>query len=65
VTLNFTLPGRKEPIEVDGVVRWARDLGEADLETPPGMGIEFGELSEEAERAISMFIRRKGSLFAL
>ncbi len=64
VSMFFTLPGSDEPIETLGrVVR----LSEGDAEEPPGMGIEFDDLTAEARIRIDALIRalRSGKAPAL
>jgi uncharacterized protein (TIGR02266 family) len=55
VLMGFGLPTSKRPIEALGVVRWVRLPQEARFE-PPGMGIRFVSLSEEAAHAIKRFL---------
>ena len=55
---TFTLDDRPEPIEMRGVVRWVREP-EAVSEMPPGIGIEFEDLTPEHLRRIQAFIERR------
>ena len=42
ITLQFRLPDRKEPFEVDGKVAWTNASDNpSDLQRPPGMAIQF------------------------
>jgi len=56
VALQFELPGNDEPIEVVGIVVRTSDGTQPD--DPPGMGIEFGDLNEEARHQINQLIRQ-------
>ena len=54
VTLQFRIPGSKEPIAVMGhVVRTT----EGDREEPPGMGIEFENLDAQSRELINQLVR--------
>ena len=54
VSMYFDLPGSEEPIQTLGrVVR----ISSGDSEDPPGMGIEFDELTPEARARIDALIR--------
>ncbi len=54
VSMHFNLPGSEEPIQTLGrVVR----ISTGGTEGPPGMGIEFDELSPEARSHIDRLIR--------
>ena len=55
VSLQFTLPGIEDPLEVAGTVV---HLTGGDLNEPPGMGIEFEELGGEARQRINGIVRR-------
>ena len=55
VELQFKIPGSVEPIQVTGfVVR----LSEGDDENPPGMGIEFENLDDQARKYINELVRK-------
>jgi uncharacterized protein (TIGR02266 family) len=54
VQLQFKLPGREDPLRVSARVAWVSD-GKA--ESPPGMGVEFQDLSEETREAINDIVR--------
>lgn len=62
LNLNFTLPDG-HLISVDGVVRWVREYNETTPDTPPGMGIQFEDLSPEDKEAIEMFIEQRPAMF--
>jgi type IV pilus assembly protein PilZ len=54
VNLQFQIPGRDDPIRVDGtVVR----VSAGDAEEPVGMGIEFGSLDIETRLMIDDLVR--------
>jgi type IV pilus assembly protein PilZ len=54
IQLQFRLPGLAEPVQVQGTVAWISD-GKDD--SPPGMGIEFGQLSDETRELINNVVR--------
>ncbi len=55
VELQFKIPGSVEPIQVTGfVVR----VSEGDSENPPGMGIEFENLDDQARKYINELVRK-------
>ena len=56
VALQFELPGNDRPIEVVGIVVRTSDGSRPD--DPSGMGIEFGDLNEEARNQINQLIRQ-------
>jgi len=55
VQLQFKLPGSDDPIEVVGTIVRISDGNNGN--EPQGMGIEFGELNEEARQRINDLIR--------
>ena len=63
VSMEFTLPGRPDPISVKGEVRWLRDLNPMTPDMTPGMGVRFIDLPAEAAAAITDFITQKDPLF--
>jgi len=54
VQLQFRLPGRAEPLEVNGRVAW---LSDGKSETPEGMGIEFTDLTRNLREEINQVVR--------
>jgi len=69
VSMQFHLPGGEEPVRTQGrVVRVVPpergQRGEVADASPPGMGIEFDELTDEARRRIDQMVRalRSGAL---
>jgi type IV pilus assembly protein PilZ len=55
VQLQFRLPGVEDPFKVSGRVAWVREEGGAD--GPPGMGVEFENLDEDARRQIDEIVQ--------
>jgi uncharacterized protein (TIGR02266 family) len=62
IDLTFTLPN-DQVVEVVGEVRWVRDPRDEDPNAPPGMGIQFHELSEQARTSIHEFIAARAPIF--
>ena len=62
ITLTFALPTGPE-ISVRGVVRWQRDPHEHNSLTPPGMGVQFQDLSDEDLERIRKFVALREPLF--
>jgi uncharacterized protein (TIGR02266 family) len=60
--LEFTLPGRSAPIRATGQVRWIRIYSETS-DAPPGMGLQFLDLSDEDKAAISHYVARRSPIF--
>ncbi|MFI5316784.1 MAG: TIGR02266 family protein [Myxococcota bacterium] len=55
VQLQVRLPDLERPIKIGGRVAWVSD-GKAD--SPPGMGIEFQDLTPELRGTINELVRR-------
>jgi type IV pilus assembly protein PilZ len=55
VQLHFRLPGVEDPFKVSGRVAWVREEDGAD--GPPGMGVEFENLDENARRQIDEIVQ--------
>ncbi len=53
VSLHFQLPG-EDSIKIQGRVVWSR---EGESPEPPGMGIEFEDLTEDAKATINRLVR--------
>lgn len=62
IRLTFHLPDRAVPIEVEAVVRWLRLFNETS-DVPPGLGLQFVDLSDEDAQAIRAFVARRAPLF--
>lgn len=60
--LTLSLPNRADPLAVTGVVRWVRPP-RVDDELPPGMGVQFVDLSTDAAAALHAFATRRAPLF--
>ncbi len=54
VQLQFRLPGREEAVQVEGRIAWISD-GKDD--SPPGVGVEFQNLSTEVRETINEVVR--------
>jgi type IV pilus assembly protein PilZ len=54
VSLRFNLPGSSDALQTTGRVVWVRSAGG---NSPPGMGIEFDELTQEDRDRINEMIR--------
>jgi DNA repair protein RadC len=55
VRLEFALPGSSKPVTVNGRIIWVRKR-EAVAEGPPGIGIEFEDLSDETKQEINKIV---------
>lgn len=53
--LQFTVPGAPAPISVNAEVAWVREHS-TNAEFPPGMGIRFLDITDEAAAAIRAFV---------
>jgi uncharacterized protein (TIGR02266 family) len=62
VDIALRIPTSAGLLALRGTVRWVREFAET-LEAPPGMGVEFEELSEEASRVIAEFLATRTPLF--
>lgn len=63
MTIRFALPSGDE-IETIGVVRWIRDPRDnQDSDTPPGLGVQFEQLTEEQQRLIREFTELQAPIF--
>ncbi|MBN2803943.1 MAG: TIGR02266 family protein [Deltaproteobacteria bacterium] len=63
ITLSFSLPGLKEQIKAEGVVRWVREHNPTDPDLWPGMGIQFDKIDPDAQKAIEHFIKTREPIF--
>jgi len=57
VRLEFSLPGSERPIHVWGRIVWVRTPEEAGQE-PPGIGVQFEDLSAEAREQINGIVKK-------
>jgi uncharacterized protein (TIGR02266 family) len=62
IRLTFRLPDRALPIEVEAVVRWLRLFNDGS-DVPPGLGLQFVDLSDEDAHTIRAFVERRAPLF--
>ena len=62
ITLTFALPTGPE-ISARGIVRWQRDPHEYNALTPPGMGVQFQDLSDADLERIRKFVALRDPLF--
>jgi type IV pilus assembly protein PilZ len=58
VEMRFTPPGMDEVLEIAGTVMWVNPFREESEENPnPGMGIQFGSLSDEAKDLVANLVK--------
>ena len=60
---SFTLPDAPEPIEATGEVRWLREHDPVRMDSPPGIGVRFVELSEADKARVQAFVRQRETIF--
>jgi hypothetical protein len=63
--IHVSMPGGYE-FDAKGVVRWTREApmsGPAGVESPPGFGAQFTELSPEGRQLIQRYVRNREPLF--
>jgi uncharacterized protein (TIGR02266 family) len=58
--VRFRLPGIDRQIEAEGVVRWVRDVGEAEAH---GVGVALSRLRKDDRAAIDQFIAKREPIF--
>jgi len=58
--VRFRLPNVNRPIEVDGVVRWVREVGEPESH---GVGVALQTLGKEEREVIDRFIAMREPIF--
>lgn len=61
--MTLTLPGSATSFVLRGVVCWVRELRVAVDGCPPGFGMQWEALSQEATAAIQAFIEKRDSIF--
>ena len=59
--LRLQLPGVPNPIQIKSEVRWARSPEKAKPDQPPGMGIQFLEISENDTRVMKEWLAAPGA----
>ena len=63
VEVAFTLPNQYT-VEATGTIRWIRDTRDADNhDAPPGLGIEFDQLTHEDRKQIRAFTEWRAPMF--
>ncbi|MBM4381090.1 MAG: TIGR02266 family protein, partial [Deltaproteobacteria bacterium] len=62
IDLRFTLPSG-QAVDVQGVVRWRRELDDSQPEIFPGIGVQFRSLPSNAAGAIQRFVGAREPLF--
>ena len=62
IDLRFTLPSG-QAVDVQGVVRWRRELNDRQPEIFPGMGVQFRALPPQAAGMIQSFVGSREPLF--
>ncbi len=63
LSMEFTVPGWKEPVSIKGEVRWVREYNSMTPDVTPGMGLSFIDLSPEAQSIVESFTRHKDPIF--
>ena len=56
VSVKFKLPNSGHEVEIQCIVRWARDYNQLTPDMSPGMGLEFVNLPKEIYDEINEFI---------
>jgi uncharacterized protein (TIGR02266 family) len=62
MSIELTLPGIEEPIVARGIVRWLRLFNEGS-DSPPGMGLQFIDLTPQGAALIREFVANRSPLF--
>lgn len=57
LNLEFNLPDSDHLIQAKGKVVWARSKGESDERKPPGLGIQFIQMSSEDTNLLNNYIK--------
>jgi uncharacterized protein (TIGR02266 family) len=63
LSLEFSIPGKAEPITAEGEIRWVREYNETTPDIIPGMGVRFLNLTQEDGDLIEKFTALKEPLF--
>ena len=63
VRLSFELPDSDDRIEVDGEVRWHREVSDAEQGIYPGYGVQFTGLSDEDKTKLQRFLEQREPMF--
>lgn len=63
ISLIFHVPYRTDPVTCNAKVAWTNPaIGKRKPELPPGVGVEFIDLTQEELSSISYFIKKNGCL---
>jgi uncharacterized protein (TIGR02266 family) len=60
--LRLAFPGLKDPVEVEGVVRWHRSRY-ASGDMPEGIGVAFENLTDNVKAAINKYLSKTDPLY--
>ena len=63
IRFPLAMPGMKDPEVVEGVVRWVRSDGRSDTNVPPGIGVQFTNISERLKTHINKYVKQNESIF--
>lgn len=63
VRLNFELPGSDDRIEVDGEVRWHREVSDTEQGMYPGYGVQFTDLCDGDKAKLQRFLEQREPMF--
>jgi uncharacterized protein (TIGR02266 family) len=62
IDVKFSLPSG-EKIEVKGKVRWLREINDRSPDIFPGLGVQFVDLTPEAQKSIHRFVASREPMF--
>jgi hypothetical protein len=65
LVIHVSMPGGYE-FEAKGIVRWTREAplsSASGLESPPGFGAQFTDISAEGKQLIQRYVRNREPLF--
>ena len=63
IKFPLTLPGMMEGETVEGEVRWVRREGRAEEDVPPGVGVQFTQISDNLKARINHYLEERESIF--
>jgi len=58
--LNLQLPEGGESLKINCEVKWARKKEEGTSARPPGMGVQFGEMSNSDREKLILYLNKIG-----
>ncbi len=58
--LNLQLPEEGEGLKINCEVKWARKREEGSSSRPPGMGVQFGEMSNSDREKLVLYLKKIG-----